>query len=177
MLDLLESKKGKNLGGRPPFFENSEKGVQEMSELIDLYFEKCLEGTLERRPNKKTGKWEETKIPFTPSLEGMAIFLGFADRISLWEYSKKPRFANLLTRAKSVLGALTLHKGATGGIDPKIATMILARHHDYAVEPAGGILPGSGNLMGVVIQILKGDKEETAISVNIPQQIEENASK
>jgi hypothetical protein len=70
-----------NLGGRPPMFDNPEQLEKRCVE----YFEFC---------DKEKGK---------ATITGLTLFLGFADRCSLIEYSKKDGFTHIIKRAKTMI--------------------------------------------------------------------------
>lgn len=65
--------------GRPPIYTNPD----DMQDKIDLYFMKC----------------ETKKKPAT--VPGLAYFLGFADKTSLWDYTQKLEFTHTILRAKT----------------------------------------------------------------------------
>jgi len=64
--------------GCHPFYDSADK----MQEQIDLYFD----------------KQDELRKPYTHS--GLAYFLGFESRQSLYDYGKKKKFSYIITRAK-----------------------------------------------------------------------------
>lgn len=65
--------------GRPPMFEKPD----DMQALVDKYFE------------------EEDR----PTISGLALYLGFADRYSLYEYEKKPEFTYTIKRIRARITA------------------------------------------------------------------------
>ena len=67
-----------NLGGRPPHYDNPE--VLE-SKCLD-FFNYCIE-------NKEKA-----------TITGLCLYLGFSDRSSLIDYSKKDGFSHIIKRAK-----------------------------------------------------------------------------
>ncbi len=70
--------------------------AQDMQKLIDAYFAYCDE-------RDKPG-----------NMSGLAYYLGFSSRQSLWEYSQKPEFADTLTRARLKVEADTVDCGMQG---------------------------------------------------------------
>jgi hypothetical protein len=60
---------------RPPFFENPEQ----LQAMIDEYF----------------------NTPRKPTISGLALFLGFADRHSFYDYEKKEEFTHTIKRARA----------------------------------------------------------------------------
>lgn len=73
---------------RPPFFDN----VEEMQAAIAKFFE------------------EEKQ----PTISGLALYLGFADRYSLYEYEKKEEFTYTIKRARAYMVAY-YEKKVVGG--------------------------------------------------------------
>ncbi len=67
-----------NNGGRPPLFEN----IGQLEEKCNDYFNRCDE--------------EKEKATIT----GLALFLGFADRCSLYDYADKKEFSYVIKRAR-----------------------------------------------------------------------------
>ncbi len=68
--------------GRPPRFKTAE----EMEALVDEYFEALL-----------------TDEKFVPTVNGLALYLGFTSRQSLLNYAAKPEFVDTVKRAKTIL--------------------------------------------------------------------------
>ena len=73
-------------GGRPPVFETP----QQMTDKIEAYF---------------TSIWDEEEQNFSkrPTMTGMALFLGFQSRQSMYDYIKKEGFSYIITRARCVV--------------------------------------------------------------------------
>lgn len=98
-----------NEGGRPPLFSNPE----ELKDKINEYFE-YIEGEfiIERKiTSKTTGKGKEAvtttedepvkiwiRHPEAPSVTGLAFFLGFESRQSLYDYDKKAEYSYIIKR-------------------------------------------------------------------------------
>ena len=83
----------KNKGGRPPKYTDA----NELAAKIDEYFDYILgEKTTTEVQDQKTGEFEEVEIwlgyPERINITGLALFLGFADKSTLYEYKKKPKF-------------------------------------------------------------------------------------
>lgn len=64
--------------GKPAAF----KSPEEMQAMIDAYFAVC----------------DENKTPYT--IPGLAYFLGFVSRHSIFDYAKRPRYTNTISRAR-----------------------------------------------------------------------------
>lgn len=69
----------KNKGGRPRIINSPEA----FEAAVTAYFEKCEH---EERP---------------PTMAGMALFMGFADRQSFYDYEKLPEYATATRRARA----------------------------------------------------------------------------
>lgn len=72
--------------GRPPVFETPD----EMSNQIEAYF---------------TSLWdeEEERLIKKPTMTGMALFLGFSSRQSMYDYAKKEEFSYIVARAQCTI--------------------------------------------------------------------------
>ena len=86
--------------GRPLTYATPE----DMQKVIDAYFEDC-KGKLaldsEGQPIvTKLGYLYEVP-PRPPTVTGLALALGFTNRVSLLNYQAKPEFVNTVTRAKT----------------------------------------------------------------------------
>ena len=75
-----------NNGGRPPMYSNAE----ELRERIEAYF---------------ISIWDEDNKEWSrrPMIVDLALFLGFADKMSLYEYAKKKEFTYPIKRALSMV--------------------------------------------------------------------------
>jgi len=91
---MAKEQKESNPVGRPPIWNNPDE------------FEKAVEMYFDFEPN--------------PKWSGLAYFLGFESRKSLWEYGKKPEFSNsvkkALLRIEQHYEDNLLTKNATGAI-------------------------------------------------------------
>ena len=77
------------VAGRPPKFET----VEELEEMIDWYF---FDAT-----HDSCGFPRLIRKPIT--ISGLALHLGFADRQSIQDYSKKDKFSFTIKRAKLII--------------------------------------------------------------------------
>lgn len=86
----------KNKVGRPPIFKTPE----ELQIKILKYFKKgvALRKVIIGSPNNRT----TTLIP-VPTITGLALYCGFADRYSFYEYEKKPEFTYTIKRARAFI--------------------------------------------------------------------------
>lgn len=83
----------KDLGGRPPFFENSDA----IQNKITSYFEKGLKVRkviIGKAPNTQV-----IEIP-VPTITGLTYYLGFESRQSFYDYEKKSEFTYAIKRAR-----------------------------------------------------------------------------
>ena len=86
--------------GRPPKF----KSVEAMERLIEAYFEGCRGEVLRDADDEPVlNKYGEVVMVGArpPTMTGLALALGFADRSSLLDYEGKPQFEAVIRRAKS----------------------------------------------------------------------------
>ena len=86
--------------GRPPNYKNKE----EIEGLIEEYFKKC-EGKILKDENGEV-VFDKNGNPVIvgakpPTVTGLALALGFTNRISLLRYQGKAEFVNTITRAKT----------------------------------------------------------------------------
>lgn len=84
--------------GRPPMFRTP----QEMQKKIDLYFETMV-GKFPLKDRDGSQVYDKTGNPVLeecpPTVSGLALYLGFADRISLYDYKMKTNFADTVKKA------------------------------------------------------------------------------
>jgi hypothetical protein len=88
--------------GRPPIY----KTVNEIEEKIDTYFKEC-EGEILKDDNGKAvlNKFGNPVVinRKPPTVTGLALALGFTNRLDLLRYQGKEEFCNTITRAKSMV--------------------------------------------------------------------------
>jgi len=97
-----------NTGGRPPMFTS----VDDLMEKVTAYFD-YIQGEFHEEPydvqDEETGDIETkfTKVwdryPERPTITGLSLFLGFADKQSMYDYKKKEEFSYPIKRALSVI--------------------------------------------------------------------------
>lgn len=98
--------KGLTNSGRPPFFKTSEQ----LEVMVDRYFVHILgefhEEDVEQW-NPMTNQFEQktvkvwTRPPEPATITGLALYLGFCDKVSLYDYRVKDEFAYSIKRAIS----------------------------------------------------------------------------
>jgi hypothetical protein len=81
----------KHPGGRPPKYNTPE----EMQIAIDKYFENCPD-----MHDFVNAFGQIKKVP-SPTISGLALYLGFSDRWCMWDYEKYPEFSNTIKLAKA----------------------------------------------------------------------------
>lgn len=94
-----------NSGGRPPVY----KTPQTLAKKVDGYF-KYIEGEhhieVKRVENEETKKIERVKVkvwdryPEPATITGLTLFLGFANRQSLYDYGGNNKFSGIIARAR-----------------------------------------------------------------------------
>lgn len=86
--------------GRPPKY----KCKEEIEEKIEQYFKECEGHPLtDDKGNQVYNKWGYPVIidKRPPTVTGLALALGFTNRLSLLHYQGKKEFVNTITRAKA----------------------------------------------------------------------------
>lgn len=97
-----------NKGGRPPIYTSED--VEKVDGLIDDYFE-YIKGESEEREIEKVVKDNEgnpktitetitfwIRQPEPPTVTGLTLFIGFADKSTLYDYAKKEEFSHSIKR-------------------------------------------------------------------------------
>lgn len=79
--------------GAPAKFSSPE----EMGAAIQKYFEACPD-----KRNVVTQLGTIVEVP-TPTMSGLALFLGFCDRHSMYDYEKRPLFSHTIKKARAML--------------------------------------------------------------------------
>ena len=78
--------------GRPPMYSDPAK----MEARIERYFKKC--------PDTRIVVFDGGSINVpTPTISGLALYLGFCDRHQMYTYELKPAFSNTIKRARAML--------------------------------------------------------------------------
>lgn len=82
--------------GRPPRFETAE----ELEQMVLEYFDNCPDKV---KINSYEGGHKELLEISRPSMSGLALFLGFADRRSLYDYEKHDKYSHSIKIARSLI--------------------------------------------------------------------------
>lgn len=83
-----------NEGGRPPIFESA----QQLAEKIKSYFD-----YIQGEKQEVNTSWEWIREPENATVTGLALYLGFESKQSLYDYEKKDEFSYLIKRARMVI--------------------------------------------------------------------------
>jgi hypothetical protein len=82
--------------GRPPIF----KSPEELEKKIEDYFKNCPDKRLVFIGTKEDRHQIEV---ITPTISGLVLYCGFVDRMSFYDYEKKPQFSNIIKKARSMI--------------------------------------------------------------------------
>jgi hypothetical protein len=88
----------KSENGRPPKYKSTE--VELMDAKIKEYFQNCPD--LRKEYIKVGDSLESIEIP-TPTVAGLALYLGFVNRQSMYDYENKEGFSCILKKARTRL--------------------------------------------------------------------------
>lgn len=81
--------------GRPLKISN----VKTLQKRIDEYFENCPDKRILTNFDKNSGEFVKFELP-TPTITGLALFLGFNNRRSLYDYEEEPEFSHAIKKAR-----------------------------------------------------------------------------
>jgi len=86
--------------GRPRIYEN----VDELAEMCESYFwvPVMIDAGNKVNPNEKIPSGKVESIA-KPSVTGLALYLGFADKTTLYEYRDRPEFSYPIKRALTMI--------------------------------------------------------------------------
>lgn len=90
-----KEKEEKNPGGRPPLFDS----VEELEKKINEYFLNCPDKKTLVFFDKNSGNTIEHQVD-TPTVTGLALYLGFCDRHSFYDYEKNEKFSHTIKKAR-----------------------------------------------------------------------------
>lgn len=85
-----------NKGGRPRKYND----VDKMQQKIDEYFDIGIDYVTITAFDKQTGEFVEYKKT-TPTITGLALYLGFVSRQSMFDYEAKPEFSDIIKKART----------------------------------------------------------------------------
>lgn len=125
--DYIEPEEdGKKSAGRPPKYFSADG----MQQAIDEYFEA-------HKPRVRKGEDGKPLLsakgfPIVelnpPTISGLALFLGFSNRTSLYEYEKEPEFSDTIKRARSRCEEFVESCGMSGDIPAPMAIFALKNY-------------------------------------------------
>ncbi len=131
---MPKGKKRRNKGGRPPAF----KSANELSKRINAYFD--AETGCFPIKDKDTGEFlhdKHGKIMFEvmpPTVSGLALFLGFCDRQSLYDYKSRPEFSCIIKKA--VLQIERFHEGRCATDGKPVGSIFWLKNHKWKDDDA-----------------------------------------
>lgn len=120
---------GKHLGGRPPLYSNPEI----LDKKINEYFEQCQPEYLKNDEGEilVTEKKQPIIINLnSPSSVGLALYLGFADRQSLYDNEKKEEFSCIIKKARSKVEEWVYQHTMHGSV-PTAAGIFILKQFGY----------------------------------------------
>lgn len=91
----MAKKETKNKGGRPRKFSEEE----ELQKKIDEYFYNCPDFVVLTGFDKNLGDFV-TYEKKTPTICGLALYLGFTNRASFYDYEKNKKFSDTIKKAR-----------------------------------------------------------------------------
>jgi len=89
-----------NNGGRPRLFTDPKKLEKKVIEYFD-YIQGEEGDTITNKLGEQVKTW--IREPESPTVTGLALFLGFADRTTLYEYRDREEFSFIIKRAISIV--------------------------------------------------------------------------
>lgn len=109
------TKEKKKRIGRPPKYKTPEQ----MQKAIDAYFKDC--------PDQAEvfvgGEIGVITVP-SPTITGLALYLGFCDRFSMYEYEQRPEFTDTIKNARARMVNI-YEQNVTHGKNPSGAIFML----------------------------------------------------
>lgn len=135
--------------GRPAFYKTPE----EMQAKIDEYFETKCKTILIRDEYGKplvTSKGIPVVELNPPTVAGLALFLGFDDRRSLYDYKDKPEFTHTIKKAISRVEEYAEKQLTTGGATGAIFWL---KNHGWADTTKQEITGANGGSISVSHEI------------------------
>jgi len=136
---------GKHPGGRPPIISTPE----EMEQKIEEYFDtRKTEYATDEEGNVLTGTNGHPIVRSlnAPSVTGLALFLGYADRHSLYDNEKKEKFSHAIKAARAKVEEWIYQSLMSKSITPSVGIFML-KQFGYSdkqeIKHTGTITPTS----------------------------------
>lgn len=124
---------------RPPFYSSPE----EMEQKINEYF---------------LDKDEDNP----PLIEELALFLGFANYKSLWNYAQKEEFSDIVTNGKNRCGMMLNKLALRNKVNSRIASLNLSANHNLHERKELGVSSPDGGPLSVSIEFVRsGENTDT----------------
>jgi hypothetical protein len=123
-------------GGAPQYFSSPD----ELQEQIDLYFE----------DRKDLGR--------PPTIEGLAVFLGFSSRQSIYDYGLRPEFSYIIERAKTRIFTELMEMGLLGDYNASLVKLIATSHQGYTDSNKQDLNAKVSLIEGISIKVIEGDE-------------------
>ena len=103
---------------------------------VDEYVAHCIAGEDYEFYDRKRKDVRTVKRRIPMNLARLALWLGFAHRQSLIDYSDKPAFSASVMRAKSLVEADMVEGAMSGEYDSKVTSLILSSSHGHSIKTA-----------------------------------------
>ena len=111
-------------GGRPPKYDTPE----EMGKKIDEYFAQCVPEYMRNDDGviETTVKGKPILINInSPSLSGLALYLGYESRQSIYDNENNEKFSYIIKRARTKVEEWVYQHSMSGDISPAVGIFIL----------------------------------------------------
>jgi hypothetical protein len=136
--------------GRPPKYETPEL----MQSAIDQYFEEKKPKMMEDKDGNpiKNGNGIPIMSMNPPTISGLALYLGFVNRQSMYDYEKIPEFSDTIKTARARCEEFVESGGLTGDIAPAMSIFALKNYgwsDKQEIEHSGGTTDTVINLIPV----------------------------
>ncbi len=114
----------KHAGGRPPKYTDPEV----LKQKVDEYFDQCIPEYLKDAEGiiKTTDKHQPIVINLnSPSSVGLALYLGYMNRQSLYDNEKNDKFSCIIKEARSKVEQWVYQHTIDGTVPPAVGIFIL----------------------------------------------------
>jgi len=157
-----------NKGGCPPYYNTeSEEDIQTVKNLCESYFFSIEEKTETIQDYYKNGKAKKPVVKIIkkaepPTSTGLALWLGFESRSTLYEYAKKVEFSHSIKRAMTKIEQY--HEIATAYGDKCAGNIFILSNfgwkNNYGVDHTtnGKDIPGTPSKM--LVEIVPPESED-----------------
>jgi hypothetical protein len=146
----------KLVGGRPPKYNTA----KELQAAIEDYF---ANGVTERTIIVGPSINRRTETIPVPTITGLVLHCGFADRASFYDYEKKPKFTHTIKRARTFIEKEYEEQLNTGNVAGAIFALKNFGWTDKQ-EYIHGITEGLADILGMIDGSTKGKLPDKAES-------------